>query len=119
MDTNILEWHYVITGTKGSPYHGGHYHGKLKFPPEVRGGEVRGHRVCVVVVVASSQPTPATNILFLMRRFSSIQWFVCVPLCSNPAGTRVVLLHSLLISPGPSRNQPDFSAAVFITVLCE
>lgn len=35
MDTNILEWHYVITGTKGSPYEGGHYHGKLKFPPEV------------------------------------------------------------------------------------
>eukprot|EP00903_Cladosiphon_okamuranus_P010578 g10003.t1 len=34
MDTNILEWHYVITGTKGSPYEGGHYHGKLKFPPE-------------------------------------------------------------------------------------
>lgn len=36
MDNNILEWHYVITGTKGSPYEGGHYHGKLKFPPEVR-----------------------------------------------------------------------------------
>ncbi|CAN0342702.1 unnamed protein product [Ectocarpus sp. 12 AP-2014] len=35
MDNNILEWHYVITGTKGSPYEGGHYHGKLKFPPEV------------------------------------------------------------------------------------
>ncbi|CAN0155175.1 unnamed protein product [Ectocarpus sp. 6 AP-2014] len=34
MDNNILEWHYVITGTKGSPYEGGHYHGKLKFPPE-------------------------------------------------------------------------------------
>ncbi|CAM9758843.1 unnamed protein product [Pylaiella littoralis] len=34
MDSNILEWHYVITGTKGSPYEGGHYHGKLKFPPE-------------------------------------------------------------------------------------
>lgn len=36
LDSNILEWHYVITGTKGSPYEGGHYHGKLKFPPEVR-----------------------------------------------------------------------------------
>lgn len=34
LETNILEWHYVITGTKGSPYEGGFYHGKLKFPPE-------------------------------------------------------------------------------------
>ncbi|CAM9251769.1 unnamed protein product [Phaeothamnion confervicola] len=34
LETNILEWHYVITGTKGSPYEGGHYHGKLKFPSE-------------------------------------------------------------------------------------
>ncbi|KAF1336028.1 Ubiquitin-conjugating enzyme e2, partial [Globisporangium splendens] len=33
-DSNILEWHYVITGTAGSPYEGGHYHGCLKFPPE-------------------------------------------------------------------------------------
>ncbi|CAN0384051.1 unnamed protein product [Ascophyllum nodosum] len=34
LESNILEWHYVITGTKGSPYEGGFYHGKLKFPPE-------------------------------------------------------------------------------------
>jgi ubiquitin-conjugating enzyme E2 J2 len=34
LETNILEWHYVITGTEGSPYEGGYYHGKLKFPPE-------------------------------------------------------------------------------------
>jgi ubiquitin-conjugating enzyme E2 J2 len=29
---NILEWHYVITGQKGSPYEGGHYHGIISFP---------------------------------------------------------------------------------------
>lgn len=34
LENNILEWHYVITGTKGTPYEGGYYHGKLKFPPE-------------------------------------------------------------------------------------
>jgi ubiquitin-conjugating enzyme E2 J2 len=34
LESNILEWHYVIEGTKGTPYEGGHYHGKLKFPPE-------------------------------------------------------------------------------------
>ncbi|KAL6059464.1 Ubiquitin-conjugating enzyme, variant 2 [Balamuthia mandrillaris] len=31
---NILEWHYVITGPSGTPYQGGLYHGKLKFPSE-------------------------------------------------------------------------------------
>ncbi|DBA02711.1 TPA: hypothetical protein N0F65_010536 [Lagenidium giganteum] len=34
LETNILEWHYVITGTADTPYAGGHYHGVLKFPPE-------------------------------------------------------------------------------------
>ena len=34
LETNILEWHYVITGTKGTPYDGGFYHGKLVFPKE-------------------------------------------------------------------------------------
>ncbi|GAB9474137.1 Ubiquitin-conjugating enzyme e2 [Globisporangium polare] len=34
LEKNILEWHYVITGTADSPYAGGYYHGKLRFPPE-------------------------------------------------------------------------------------
>jgi len=33
-ESNILEWHYVITGTADTPYAGGHYHGKLKFPAD-------------------------------------------------------------------------------------
>lgn len=31
-DDNILEWHYVIEGVKGSHFEGGYYHGKLLFP---------------------------------------------------------------------------------------
>ncbi|PAV61620.1 hypothetical protein WR25_00650 [Diploscapter pachys] len=34
LDTNILEWHYVICGTADTPYEGGLYHGKLVFPPD-------------------------------------------------------------------------------------
>ena len=34
LEDNILEWHYVITATSGTPYAGGHYHGKLKFPAD-------------------------------------------------------------------------------------
>jgi ubiquitin-conjugating enzyme E2 J2 len=34
LPNNILEWHYIVRGPESSPYHGGMYHGKLKFPPE-------------------------------------------------------------------------------------
>lgn len=33
-ETNILEWHYVIEGPKGSLYEGGFYHGIVQFPKE-------------------------------------------------------------------------------------
>ena len=33
-ENNILEWHYVIEGPKGSVYEGGWYHGTLTFPHE-------------------------------------------------------------------------------------
>ncbi|KAI0601172.1 UBC-like protein [Biscogniauxia sp. FL1348] len=32
-DSNILEWHYIITGPEDTPYHGGQYWGTLVFPP--------------------------------------------------------------------------------------
>ncbi|CAK7267735.1 Ubiquitin-conjugating enzyme E2 6 [Sporothrix epigloea] len=31
-DSNILEWHYIITGPEDTPYHGGQYWGTLMFP---------------------------------------------------------------------------------------
>jgi ubiquitin-conjugating enzyme E2 J2 len=33
-ESNILEMHYVIEGSRGTPYEGGVYHGKLIFPKE-------------------------------------------------------------------------------------
>lgn len=33
-EKNILEVHYVLEGSVGTPYEGGHYHGLLRFPPE-------------------------------------------------------------------------------------
>lgn len=33
-ETNILEWHYIITGPEDTPYHGGQYWGTLLFPPD-------------------------------------------------------------------------------------
>lgn len=34
IETNILEWHYVIEGSNDTPYEGGYYWGKLLFPKE-------------------------------------------------------------------------------------
>ncbi len=33
-ESNILEWHYVLEGAKGSPFEGGFYHGTVIFPSE-------------------------------------------------------------------------------------
>lgn len=33
-ESNILEWHYVITGPQDSPYFEGQYHGTLTFPSD-------------------------------------------------------------------------------------
>ncbi|KAK3072304.1 Ubiquitin-conjugating enzyme E2 6 [Teratosphaeriaceae sp. CCFEE 6253] len=33
-ESNILEWHYILTGPPATPYHGGQYWGTLVFPPD-------------------------------------------------------------------------------------
>ncbi|KAL4584497.1 hypothetical protein LXL04_009100 [Taraxacum kok-saghyz] len=31
---DILEWHYVLEGSQGTPFAGGYYYGKIKFPAD-------------------------------------------------------------------------------------
>ncbi|KAK5137540.1 hypothetical protein LTR08_008520 [Meristemomyces frigidus] len=33
-ESNILEWHYILTGPPATPYHNGQYWGTLIFPPD-------------------------------------------------------------------------------------
>lgn len=33
-ESNILEWHYILTGAPNTPYDGGQYWGSLVFPPD-------------------------------------------------------------------------------------
>lgn len=33
-ESNLLDWHYVITGPPGTPYEGGQYHGRITFPSD-------------------------------------------------------------------------------------
>ncbi|KAF0902029.1 hypothetical protein E2562_011850 [Oryza meyeriana var. granulata] len=34
LPNDILEWHFVLEGSAGTPFEGGYYYGKLKFPPD-------------------------------------------------------------------------------------
>jgi len=34
MPGNLLEWHYVLEGSEGTPFEGGRYHGVVLFPPQ-------------------------------------------------------------------------------------
>jgi len=34
LQSNILEWHYVVFGAPETPYEGGYFHGKLVFPTD-------------------------------------------------------------------------------------
>ncbi|KAJ3321823.1 Ubiquitin-conjugating enzyme E2 6 [Boothiomyces sp. JEL0866] len=34
LESDILEWHYIITGPKDTPYEGGEFHGKVIFPAD-------------------------------------------------------------------------------------
>lgn len=34
LETNILEWHYVLNGPKGTIFEGGEYHGRIVFPKD-------------------------------------------------------------------------------------
>ena len=34
LETNILEWHYVIRGAPATGFDDGTYHGSVKFPPQ-------------------------------------------------------------------------------------
>jgi ubiquitin-conjugating enzyme E2 J2 len=34
LESNILEWNFIVTGPKDTPYANGKYHGQILFPPE-------------------------------------------------------------------------------------
>lgn len=34
LEKDILEWHYVMAGPPDTPYEGGEYHGRLRFPKD-------------------------------------------------------------------------------------
>jgi len=64
LETNILEWHYVVRGPKGTPYEGGVYHGKLKFPKNYPFGPPS-----IYMLTPSGRFMPSTKLCLSMSDF--------------------------------------------------
>ena len=69
LETNILEWHWVIEGPPNSPYHGGTYHGKLKFP-----SEYPLKPPSVIMNTPSGRFTPGRRLCLSMSDFHPETW---------------------------------------------
>jgi len=69
LETNILEWHYVVRGPKGTPYEGGVYHGKLKFPKNYPFGPPS-----IYMLTPSGRFMPSTKLCLSMSDFHPESW---------------------------------------------
>ncbi|KAI9138790.1 ubiquitin-conjugating enzyme/RWD-like protein [Paraphysoderma sedebokerense] len=83
LETNILEWHYVLLGPKDTPYEGGQYHGKLTFPPEYpyKPPSIR-------MITPSGRFTPNARICLSMSDYHPSTW--------NPGWSVATVLNGLL-----------------------
>jgi len=67
--SNIIEWHYVIFGPEDSPFKGGVFHGKLKFPPEFP------HKPpSIMMTTPNGRFLPDTRICLSMSDFHPEMW---------------------------------------------
>lgn len=83
-ESNILEWHYVITGPQDTPYADGQYHGTVVFPreypfqpPTIRmitpsGRFVPGQRICLSMSDFHPESwNPAWNVSTILKALQS------------------------------------------------
>lgn len=91
-EANILEWHYVIEGGKGTPYEGGYYHGKLVFPKEYP-FKPPG----VLMLTPSGRFQPNRRLCLSMSDFHPETWN---PLWS--VGTILTGLYSFMVETAPT-----------------
>ena len=69
LEENILEWHYVLEGSKGSPYEGGWYHGKVTFPENY---PMAPPKLCMLT--PSGRFEPGKSICLSMTEFHPENW---------------------------------------------
>mmetsp|Transcript_25714 Transcript_25714/g.36281 ORF Transcript_25714/g.36281 Transcript_25714/m.36281 type:complete len:240 (+) Transcript_25714:503-1222(+) len=98
-ESNILEWHYVIEGNKGTPYEGGFYHGKLIFPKEYP-----LKPPSVMMLTPSGRFQPNRRLCLSMSDFHPESW--------NPmwsVGTILTGLYSFMVETGPTLGSIETS----------
>ena len=83
LPSNILEWHYVVTGPEASPYEGGCYHGKLVFPPQYP-----FKPPTIYMITPNGRFKPNTKLCLSMSSFHPETW--------NPAWSVSTILTALL-----------------------
>jgi len=83
VESNILEWHYVIRGPPDTPYHNGEYHGVLLFPAEYpfKPPSIR-------MTTPSGRFQPDTRLCLSMSDFHPSTW--------NPSWSVATILTGLL-----------------------
>ena len=83
LPSNILEWHYVVTGPEGSLYEGGCYHGKLVFPPQYP-----FKPPTIYMITPNGRFKPNTKLCLSISSFHPETW--------NPAWSASTILTALL-----------------------
>lgn len=100
-ESNILEWHYVIEGSDDTPYHGGHYHGKLIFPKEYP-----LKPPSVIMLTPSGRFKPNRRLCLSMSDFHPESW--------NPmwsVSTILTGLYSFMVETAPTLGSIDTTDA--------
>ena len=100
-ESNILEWHYVLEGSKDTPYEGGHYHGKLIFPKEYP-----LKPPSVIMLTPSGRFKPNRRLCLSMSDFHPESW--------NPmwsVSTIITGLISFMVESAPTLGSIETSVA--------
>ena len=98
-ESNLLEMHYVIEGSKGTPYEGGVYHGKLVFPKEYP-----LKPPSVIMLTPSGRFQPGRRLCLSMSDFHPESW--------NPmwsVSTILTGLYSFMIESNPTLGSIETS----------
>eukprot|EP00301_Raphidiophrys_heterophryoidea_P026544 c9192_g1_i1.p1 GENE.c9192_g1_i1~~c9192_g1_i1.p1 ORF type:complete len:156 (+),score=6.96 c9192_g1_i1:1-468(+) len=71
LTSNILEWHYAIVGPSDSPFCGGVYHGKIKFP-----NDYPFKAPSIMMFTPNGRFIPETRICMSMSDCECPNWFI-------------------------------------------
>ena len=93
-ESNILEWHYVIEGTKGSLFEGGWYHGVVTFPKDYP-----YKPPSIQMITPNGRFKTSTSLCLSMSDFHPESWN---PLWS--VGTILMGLHSFMLENTPTQG---------------